>query len=90
MIPPDYGKDLVDDINASDKRYLKGKMCMIGTLEVDDCSKRIKTHSIINNTHYIFAEECTRLYECSERENGTKGYSKYKKCETECNVKQRF
>ena len=33
---PGHGKDLVDGINASDKRYLKGKRCMIGTLEADD------------------------------------------------------
>ena len=64
---PGHGKDLVDGINAIDTRYLKGKMCMIGTPEVDDCSKRIKSHSMIDNARYIFAEECKRLCECSER-----------------------
>ena len=51
---PGYGKYLVDGINASDKRYWKGKMCMIGIPEEDDYSKRIKTHSMTGNAHYIF------------------------------------
>ena len=58
---PGHGKDLVDSINISDKRYLKDKMCMIGIPEVDDCSKRMKAHSIIDNAHYSFAEECKKL-----------------------------
>ena len=45
---------------------------------------------MIDNAHYSFAEECKRLCECSERENGSKGYSKYKMCEVECKIKQRF
>ena len=65
-------------------------MCTIGTSEADDCSKRIKSYSMIGNAHYSFAGECKRLYACSERENGTKGYSKYKKFEAECKVKERF
>ena len=87
---PGHGKDLVDGINAIDTRYLKGKMCMIGTPEVNYCSKRIKSHSMIDNARYIFAEECKRLCECSERQNGAKVYSKYKKCEAKYKVKQRF
>ena len=84
---PGYGKEIVDGINTSEKRYLKGKMCMIGTSEVDDCSKRIKSHSIIGNVDYIFSEECKRLCEYSDKESGSKDYSKYKKCEAECKVK---
>ena len=75
---PGHGKDLIDGINASDKRYLKGRMCMIDTLEVDDCSKRIKARSMIGNARYSFAEECKRSCECSDRDNGAKGYIKYK------------
>ena len=39
---PGHGKDCVDNTHASDKRYLKGKMCMIETLEADDYRKKIK------------------------------------------------
>ena len=64
-----HGKDLVDGINTCDKRYLKGKLCMIGIPEADDYSKMINAHSIIENSHYSFAEECKRLCEYSDREN---------------------
>ena len=74
-----HGKDFVYGINASNKRYLKGRICMIGTPEADDCSKRKKSHSIIGNVHYSFAEVYKRLCECSDRENRAKGNSKYKK-----------
>ena len=52
---------------------------MIGTLEADDCIKRMTTHSMIGNEYYGFAEECKMLCECSDRDKGVKGYSKYKK-----------
>ena len=73
-------------INTCDKRYLKGKICMIGTSEVDDGNKRIKALSMINNAHNSFSEECKRLCEYSERENEAKDYSRYKKREAECKV----
>ena len=85
-----HGKDIVDGINAIDKRYLKGEMCMIGTPEIVDCSKRIKAHSMIGKAYYSFLEECKRLCECSDRENRAKGYSKHKKREAECKIKQIF
>ena len=69
---PGHGNGLVDGINTSDKRYLKGKICMIGAPEVDYCSKRINGHSMIGNAHYSFADECKRLCECSDRKNGVK------------------
>ena len=87
---PCHGKNLVDGINASDKRYLKGKICMIETPEVNNCSKRIQVHSMIGNSHYSFSEKCKRLCECSDRENEAKSYSKYKRREAECKVKQSF
>ena len=58
---PDHGKDIVDGINASDKRYWKGKMYMIKTLEADNYSDRIKAHSMICNAHYSF-QKSTRGY----------------------------
>ena len=33
---PGHGKDVVDGINACDKRYFMGEICMIGTPEADD------------------------------------------------------
>ena len=63
---------------------------VIGTPEVDDCSKRIMAHSMIGNVHYSVAEECKILCECSDRENGAKDYSTYKKDEGEKIIKNRF
>ena len=80
---PGYGEDIVDSINTCDTRYLKGKICMIGTLESDDCSKSMMAHSMVCNAYYSFAEECKRLCDRSDRDNGAKGYNKYKKREGE-------
>ena len=46
---PGHGKDIVDTINVCDTRYLKEKMCMIGTPEVDDSTKRMDAHAMIGN-----------------------------------------
>ena len=45
---------------------------------------------MIVNEHYSFAEECKRLYECNERENVAKGYSKYKKAWSWMQVKTKI
>ena len=44
---PGHGKVIVDAINTCDKRYLKEKMCMVGTPEADDCKKRMDAHATI-------------------------------------------
>ena len=48
-----HGKDIVDAINACDKRYLKGKWCMIGTLEAEDSTKRMDAHAMIGNKNLV-------------------------------------
>ena len=53
---PTHEKDIVDGTNSCDKRYLKGKTCMIRKLEADDFSKRIMSHSMIGNAYYSFVE----------------------------------
>ena len=75
---PGHGKDIVDGINACDKRYLKSKMCMVGNPQADDCNKRMLPHSMIGNAHHSFAEECKRLCYINGRENGAKRFCKYK------------
>ena len=37
---PGHSKDIVDAINACDKRYLNEKFCMIGIPEADDSTKK--------------------------------------------------
>ena len=36
---PGHGNNVVDGLNAMDKRYLKGEIELIGRLESDDTSK---------------------------------------------------
>ena len=58
---PGHGKDIVDSINVCDKRYLKGKMCMIGTLEADNYSKKVK-HTQWLTMHITVLQKSTRGY----------------------------
>ena len=46
---PGQGKYIADAINDCDKRYLKEKMCMIGTPEAGDSTKRMDAHVMIGN-----------------------------------------
>ena len=46
---PGHGKDIVDTVNVCDKRYLKEKMCMIGTPEAGDSTKRMDAHVMIGD-----------------------------------------
>ena len=78
---PGHGKDIVDAINACDKRYLKEKMCMIGTPEADDSKKRMDAHAMIGNKKSSWAVTCKLLLEDKLREKGVKSYRKSKKRE---------
>ena len=42
-----YWKDIVDAINACDKRYMKENMCLIGTSEADDSTIRMEAHIMV-------------------------------------------
>ena len=66
----------MDTINACDKRYLKEKMCMIGTREADDSTKRMDTHAMIGNKKSSWAVTCKILLEDKLREKGVKSYRK--------------
>jgi hypothetical protein len=82
---PGHGKDVVDGLNATDKQFIQGKMCMIGTPESADSEKRMVAHSMAGNAR---AEKCVRL--CSEegRAEGVKSEKKYQKREEQATVKQ--
>ena len=47
---PRHRKDIVNATNACDERYLKEKMYMIGTPEVDDSTKIIEDHAMVEKT----------------------------------------
>ena len=71
---PGHGKDIVDAINACDKRYLKEKMCMIGTPEADNSTKRMNDHAMIGNKKSSWAITCKILLEDNIREQRVKSY----------------
>ena len=43
----EQGNDIVDRINACEKRYLMGKMCVVDNPEADDSESRMNAHSMI-------------------------------------------
>ena len=53
---PRYSKDVVDGINACDRRYLMGKIYIIGTLNLDDSESRMNTYSIVYFTSSSLAK----------------------------------
>ena len=60
---PEHEKDIVNAINACNKRYLKEKMCMAGTPEADDCKKRMDAHVMIGEKISSWAVACKKLLE---------------------------
>ena len=56
----DHSKDMIDSINTYDKRCLIGKMCMIGTPEVEDSESRINSNTIIGSISCSLTKEYKR------------------------------
>ena len=69
---PGHGKDIVDALNATDKVYLRHKMCMIGTPEANDGSARMAAHAMVEGKPNCLATECARLCSLPERVGGVK------------------
>jgi hypothetical protein len=53
-----HGKYVVDGLNATDKHFLQGRRCMIGTPESADSEKRMAAHSMVGHVSFSLAEEC--------------------------------
>ena len=86
---PEHGKDIVDAIKACDKRYLKEKMCTIGTPEVDDSTKRMDVHAMIGDKKFSWAVTCEKLLEDNIRKQEFKSYKKSNKREAEQKMEKR-
>jgi hypothetical protein len=83
---PGHGKDIVDGLNATDKRFLRGRMCLIGSPEANDGAKRMAAHSMVEGASKSLALECARLCSDETRITGVKGHSKHKKRESNSKV----
>jgi hypothetical protein len=86
---PLHGKDVVDGINATDKQYLAGCMCLIGTPEANDGDKRMTAQSMVETATKSLADECARLCSLDSRLQGVKGHVKHAKREASAKLKMR-
>ena len=88
---PGHGKDIVDGLNATDKVYLRKKMCMIGTPEAKDSECRMAAHSMIGDAKMSLADEAKRLCEDPKRVSGVKAEGgKRQKREAAAKMQQRI
>jgi hypothetical protein len=86
---PGHGKDIVDGLNATDKRFLASKMRMIGLPEGSDAENRMAAESMVEGTSKSLAVECARLLSASTRNEGMKSHAKYAKRESNAALKKR-
>jgi hypothetical protein len=86
---PGHGKDVVDGLNATDKRYLKQKMSMISTPEENDSNNRMSACSMVEEEGKSLAEEWARLCLGTSCVAGVKSNAKYAKREASAALKMR-
>ena len=88
---PGHGKDVVDALNATTKKYIKQKMRMVSNPGSDECcDRKMKVHSVSETESTSFAMECLRLCSLQERKDGVKSSSKYAKREQAAPVSERL
>jgi hypothetical protein len=86
---PLHGKDVVDGINATDKRYLAGCMCLVGTPEANDGDKRMAAQSMVEMASKSLADKCMWLCSLDSRLQGVKGHMKHVKREVSAKLKMK-
>lgn len=88
---PGHGKDVVDGLNATDKRYLKKMMCSIAKPEIDEEEgPKMKANSMQGGQLVSLAQECARLCSLQTRVSGVKGVGgKRAKRESEAKLQHR-
>ena len=87
---PVHGKDVVDDFNAVQKRYLATCLIMSSTHEKDKIdSKRMHVEAMTERGEVRFSEECKRLLDLCD-EIGTKGDKKHSKRVDKALLKQKY
>ena len=74
-----YGKYTVNGIHICNRQYLIDKMCLVGTREAEDSTKRLEAHYMIGDSRSRFIEEYKRLFQDNIRLNQMKSENKYKK-----------
>ena len=72
-----HWKDIMDAINDCDKRYMKENMCVIGTLEADDSTKRMEAHIMVGKIKSNWTITYKKLLEDNIGVHGVKCYNKH-------------
>ena len=75
---PGNEKNVIDGLNSTEKRYLKGKMKLIGKLESNDTSKNGMIPSPSKDVSIKFVYQCINIINNREILNGLKSSKKMK------------
>jgi hypothetical protein len=88
---PGHGKDVVDALNATTKKYLKQKMWMVANPGNDQSERKMKAYSQSERETETtsFARECLRLCNLRDRKDGVKSSAKYGKREKAAKISGR-
>ena len=65
-------------------------MCLVGTREAEDSTKRLEAHYMIGDSRSRFIEEYKRLFQDNIRLNQMKSENKYKKMKIQQKMKRRI
>ena len=76
---PCHEKNVVDGINATEKRYLKGEMELVGKLASKDTSKIGMLPSDPKDVSIKFADQCVNFLNDKDKLNGIKSSTKIQK-----------
>ena len=73
---PGHGNNVIDGINEMDKRYLKGKLELIGKLASNNTKNIGMLPSASKEASIKFADQCLHILNNKEILNGLKGNTK--------------
>ena len=68
-----HGNNVVDGINTTERRYLKGEIKLIGKLASDDTTNIGMLTSASKDVSIKFADKCIHMINIKDRLNGIKG-----------------
>ena len=77
-----HGNNIFDELNATEKKYLKEIMELIGKLEIHDTSNIGMLTSASKDVSLKFSYQCIHILNNKETLNGLKGSTKIKNRES--------
>ena len=87
---PGHGNNVVDVLNATDTRYLKGEMEIIGKLVSKNTTNIGMIHSALNYFSIKFVDQCIHILNNKEIMNGPKGRTKMQKRQSQFKYQSRI